>query len=223
MKIAYINPNASAGMTENIVAAARRSLPEADIFGLTNLSGPDAIQGEEDGRAALPGLLALVPVARAQGADAIVIACFDDTGLAEAQAIAGCPVLGIGQSSFVMAQLMGRKFSVVTSLPVSIPVIEDNIRQQGFSGLCASVRASGLPVLSIDRGGPDIIDRIAEEIEMARREDDAACAILGCAGMAPLKDALAARFEFAIIEGIDASAQLARAVTRVTSSAHKAK
>lgn len=212
MKLAYINPNATVGMTTGIVAAARKALPEAEIFGLTNTSGPAAIQGRADGDAALPGLLALLPVARAQGAEAIVIACFDDTGLSEARAMAGCPVLGIGQASYVMAQLLGLRFSVVTSLAVSVPVIEDNIRQQGFAASCASVRASGLPVLTIDAGAPDTIDRIAAEIERARHDDAAACAVLGCAGMAPLKEALSARTGLPLIDGVAASALLARAV-----------
>ena len=86
MKIAYINPNTTASMTQGIVATARAALPEAQIFGLTNTSAPPAIQGKADGDAALPGLLALLPEARALGADAIVIACFDDTGLAQARA-----------------------------------------------------------------------------------------------------------------------------------------
>ena len=76
MKIAYINPNSTASMTQGIVATARAALPEAQIFGLTNTSAPAAIQGKADGDAALPGLLALLPEARALGADAIVIACF---------------------------------------------------------------------------------------------------------------------------------------------------
>ena len=111
-----------------------------------------------------------------------------------------------------MAQLHGLRFSVVTSLAVSIPVIEDNIRQQGFAGSCASVRASGLPVLTIDAGAPDTIDRIAAEIERARCEDAATCAVLGCAGMAPLKDALSARTQLPLIDGVAASALLAKAV-----------
>ncbi|KUF10756.1 aspartate/glutamate racemase family protein [Pseudoponticoccus marisrubri] len=212
MTLAYINPNSSACMTEGIVATARATLPGVEIIGLTNATAPPAIQGREDGDAAIPGLLDLLPVARAQGARAIVIACFDDTGLAEARAEAGCPVLGIGQASFVMAQLLGLRFSVITSLPVSIPVIEDNIRQQGFDGVCASVRASGLPVLTIDEGGAAVIDRIAEEIAAAAREDAAACAILGCAGMAHLEPALSARAGIPLIEGVAASARLCTAV-----------
>ena len=212
MKLAYINPNATVGMTTGVVTAARKALPEADIFGLTNTSGPVAIQGKADGDAAVPGLLSLLPVARAQGAQAIVIACFDDTGLNEARARAGCPVLGIGQASYVMAQLLGLRFSVITSMAISVPVIEENIREQGFAEICASVRASGLPVLTIDEGAPETIDRIAAEIETARLEDAATCAVLGCAGMAPLQGALAARTSLRLIDGVSASALLAKAV-----------
>ncbi|GHH00117.1 aspartate/glutamate racemase family protein [Pseudodonghicola xiamenensis] len=211
MKIAYINPNSTEAMTAHIVAAAQKALPEAEIFGLTNVGGPPAIEGPEDGDAAVPGVLALLPVARAQGAAAIVIACFDDTGLAEAQQQAGCPVLGIGQASYLMARLLGLRFSVVTSLPVSIPVIEGNIERQGFAGLRASVRASGLSVLTIDEAAPETIDRIAAEIEAARCEDGASCAVLGCAGMAPLRETLSARTGLMVIDGVAASAQLARA------------
>ncbi|ETA52712.1 aspartate/glutamate racemase family protein [Ponticoccus alexandrii] len=211
MRIAYINPNATTRMTGGIVAEAQAALPGPRILGFTNHDGPAAIQGRADGEAAVPGLLALIPEARAQGAEAIVIACFDDTGLAEAQAMAGCPVLGIGQASYVMAQLLGLRFSVITSLAVSVPVIEENIRQQGFSGNCASVRASGLPVLTIDAGAPETLDRIAAEIMAARDEDGARCAVLGCAGMAPLKGALSARTGMSLIDGVTASAHLARA------------
>lgn len=213
MKLAYINPNASAVMTDGIIAAARKALPGAQVFGLTNHAGPPAIQGRADGAAALPGLLSLVPEARARGAEAIVIACFDDTGLAEARARADCPVLGIGQASYLMAQILGLRFSVITSLPVSVPVIEENIRSQGAARHCASVRASGLPVLTIETGAPETLARIAAEIDAAHRHDGADCAVLGCAGMAPLKPALAARTPMPLIDGVAASARLAQAAT----------
>ncbi|WP_158971559.1 aspartate/glutamate racemase family protein [Chachezhania sediminis] len=211
MKIVYINPNATVSMTDGIVEAARKALPEAEIVGLTNTDGPPAIEGPEDGDASVPGMLACLTKALSQGADAVVIACFDDTGLAEARAVSPCPVLGIGQASYVTAMLLGQRFSVVTSLPVSVPVIEGNIEKQGFSGLCASVRASGLAVLTIEKGTPETLDQLVEEIGAARQEDDAQCIILGCAGMAPLRDELAARTGLTLIDGVAASAQLARA------------
>lgn len=212
MKLAYINPNATAHMTDGIVASACGALPEIEIFGLTNTDGPAAIQGKADGDAAVPGLLRLLPEAQRRGADAIVIACFDDTGLDEARAKAGCPVLGIGQSSYVMAQLLGLRFSVITSLAVSIPVIEENVQRQGFAPFCTSIRACGLPVLTIDEAAPDTIERIAADIETVRLEEDAGCAILGCAGMAPMKPELSARTRLHLIDGVAASGHLAKAV-----------
>ncbi|MDO6586709.1 aspartate/glutamate racemase family protein [Salipiger sp. 1_MG-2023] len=207
MRIVYINPNATQAMTDGIVAAARAALPGAQIDGLTNLAGPPAIEGPEDGDAAVPGMLALLAECRA---DAAVIACFDDTGLAQAQAMVPFPVLGIGQSAYVMAGLLGRKFSVVTSLAVSIPVIEENIAHGGYAGNCASVRASGLPVLQIEAGGAPVLTRLADEIALAQA-DGAGAVVLGCAGMAPLTGALSARCAVPLIDGVSASAHLAAA------------
>lgn len=209
MKLTYINPNATVSMTDGIVAVAQAALPEAEVTGLTNHDGPPAIQGAEDGAAAVPGLLKRLSDAR--DADAIVIACFDDTGLAEAQAQAHCPVLGIGQASYLMAALLGLRFSVVTSMAVSIPVIEENIVNAGWDGARASVRASGLPVLVIDEGAPETIARIAREVELARVQDGAACAVLGCAGMGPLRAQVQAQCKIPLIDGVAASAHLAKA------------
>ncbi|GHF44247.1 aspartate/glutamate racemase family protein [Seohaeicola zhoushanensis] len=205
MKILYINPNSTHSMTEGIVAAARAACPEAEIAGVTNAAGPASIEGPADGDAAVPGVLA--EVARAE-ADAIVIACFDDTGLAEAQAAAQVPVLGIGQASYLMAALMGRRFGVVTSVAAAIPVIEGNIAAAGFGANCAGVRASGLAVLAIDEGSEAVRAHLAAEILRAR-DAGAQAVVLGCAGMAPLRGDLAKRTGVALIDGVAASAQLA--------------
>lgn len=211
MKIVYINPNATESMTKGIVESARLALPEAQITGVTNTDGPASIEGAEDGAAAVPGVLSRLSQAHAEGADAVVIACFDDTGLTEAQAASDHPVLGIGQASYAMAHLLGLRFSVVTSVAAALPVIRENISRLGYDGICASVRASGLPVLTIDEGAPETIAHLTAEIEAARREDEAQCVILGCAGMAPLKPALAERTDVPLIDGVAASALLARA------------
>ncbi|MBY6090258.1 aspartate/glutamate racemase family protein [Maritimibacter alkaliphilus] len=206
MRLLYINPNATASMTDGILAAARAALPGVEITGETNTEGPPAIEGPEDGDRAVPGVLARVAAAKA---DAVVIACFDDTGLAEAQALSSVPVLGIGQASYLMATLLGQRFSVVTSLAVSLPVIRENIETLGFAGNCASVRASGLPVLVIDEGSEETRARLAEEITRARDEDGAGVVVLGCAGMAPLRADLEARSGVTLIDGVAASAHLA--------------
>lgn len=216
MRLVYINPNSTEAMTQGVVDIASQALPDADIIGLTNHAGPPAIEGPDDGEMAVTGLIDLIPKAKALAADAIIIACFDDTGLAEMRKAADCPVLGIGQSAYAMAQLLGVQFSVVTSLAVSIPVIEGNIKATGFEPICRSVRASGLGVLEIDAGAPETILRLSEEINLAQIQDQATAVVLGCAGMAPLSKTLADTTDILLIDGVAASAQLARSAVIFT-------
>ena len=212
MRHLYLNPNSTDAMTKAVAAVARQALPEAEMLGWTNSAGPPAIQDPEDGAAAVAGLMALLPMAREVAADVIVIACFDDTGLAALRAAAHCPVIGIGQAAYHMASLLGQRFSVVTTLAVSVPVIEANIAQGGFQPLCSRVRPSGLGVLEVEQASAATLDRLTDEIETAAREDDVSLAILGCAGMAPIASALQSRSSLRLIDGVQASALLASAL-----------
>lgn len=212
MRLLIINPNSTEAMTKAAALVARRMLPDAEVLAWTNRAGPPAIQGPADGAAAVPGVLALLPRARAAGADAVVLACFDDTGLGQARAAAHCPVLGIGQAAFHMAALMGRRFSVVTTLPVSVPVIEANLAAYGLGAACARVRASGLAVLEVEAAGPAVLARLREEIALAAREDGAEAVVLGCAGMAPLRPTLEAASPVPLVDGIEAACLLAQAL-----------
>jgi len=214
MRLLLINPNSTVAMTEAAAAVARRMLPEAEILGWTNHDGPPAIQGPEDGIAALGGLRALLPRARAERVDALVIACFDDTGLEEIRAKAHCPVIGIGQAAMHLATLLGGRFSVVTTLPVSVPVIEANVAAYGFGGHCARVRPSGLPVLEVEAAGPRVMARLADEIAAAASGDGAATVVLGCAGMAPLRPSLQESSPVPLVDGIEAACVLAGALAR---------
>lgn len=213
MRLLFINPNSTSAMTDGVVAAARKALPSSvDVMGWTNSAGPPAIQGPADGAAAVTGLLALLPKARADKADVIIIACFDDTGLAEVRAAAHCPVIGIGQAAYHMASLLGHRFSVITTLAVSVPVIEDNITGGGFQGLCGRVRPSGLPVLDVEAGSDETITRLKDEIRAAADEDGVTAAILGCAGMAQFVDRLQESTRLHLIDGVGAAARLAQAI-----------
>jgi allantoin racemase len=218
MRLVYINPNSTEAMTQSVVAVAAGAAPAATVTGMTNGDGPPAIQGAADGAAALPGLLARVRAAAAAGADAIVIACFDDTGLAEAQRDAPCPVLGIGQSAYLTAALLGLRFSVVTSTAASVPVIEENIEALGFRRQCASVRASGLQVLAIEDGSPEVRSILAEAIVRTHREDGGDAVVLGCAGMSRLRSDLESRTGVTLIDGVAASAVLAAAAANLATT-----
>lgn len=217
MRILVINPNSTATMTEAIGAAARRAaLPGTQITALNPEGGPPAIQGPADGDAALPGLFALFEqeILGKSQFDAAIIACFDDTGLTELKARSPVPVLGIGEASFLAAMMVAQRFSVVTTLPVSLPVIEANLVSYGWTGRCAKVRASGIPVLDLENAAGSVVETIAAEIERALAEDDCGAVVLGCAGMADLAERMSERFQIPVIDGVAAAVTFCEALHR---------
>lgn len=209
LRISLINPNTTVSMTEKAVLAARAvAAAGTEITGYTSLNGPAAIQGAEDGDASLPGLYAAVRKAVAEGTDAIIIACFDDTGLDEVRRISGLPVLGIGEAGYRMAAMVVPRFSVVTTLSVSIPVLSANIAAYGLDHACARVRASEVPVLELEVEGSPARAVISDEVGRSVAEDGVGAVVLGCAGMADLAEALAVEHGVAVIDGVAASVKL---------------
>jgi allantoin racemase len=206
MRILFINPNSTQSMTDKVHGtAASVAPPNVEILSATSRSGPPSIQGEADGKRALPGLFDEIKAANDTNVDACVIACFDDTGLAECRALTHIPVLGIGEAAFHACMMLGTSFSVVTTLSVSIPVIEHNLQHYGLASSCRRVRASEVPVLDLEKAGSDAEERIASEIAVALVEDQCSAIVLGCAGMAPLAARLSQRYHVPVVDGVVAA------------------
>lgn len=209
-QLLVINPNSTDSMTRTIAASAKAIAPDAGIKALTSHDGPPSIQGAQDGVAATKPLLSLIETA--QGADVIIIACFDDTALSQAKEIATCPVIGIGEAAYHAASLRGYRFSVVTTLDVSVPVIEANIQATGFGHLLGRVRASNIPVLDLEADPKAAFDIITREAELAFKEDNIDAIILGCAGMTGLAEHLRDALKRPIIDGVEAATHLSLAM-----------
>jgi len=208
MRLLVINPNTTASMTQKIGHAATLAASAGtEVVARNPTTGPASIQGVEDGEAALPGLFEEID--RADGFDAIIIACFDDTGLYAARNRTTLPVIGIGEAAYHFAMLVAARFSVVTTLAVSIPVIQENIMRYGLSARCGKVRASNVPVLELERPGSVARETISDEIATALLHDNSDAIVLGCAGMADLAADLSARHHIPVIDGVAAAVKLA--------------
>jgi allantoin racemase len=178
MRICVINPNTTRSMTEKIGAAAKAAAsPEVEISAVNPDFGPPSIEGYFDEVFSVPGLIEEID--KAAGADAFVIACFDDTGLDAARCATTAPVVGIGEAAFHMATLIAAKFSVVTTLSRSIAPIEHNLMKYGLATRCARVRACDVPVLALENPVSDARRRIEAEIKRALAEDGAEAIVLG--------------------------------------------
>ena len=218
MRLHVVNPNSSGSMTAGIDAAARAAAPPGvEIVTTRAVGAPPSIEGPVDGARAVPAMLDRI--SQAEGADAHVIACFDDTGLDAARAMVPVPVIGIGEAACHAAALRAERFAVVTSVPEALPVLRANIARYGFAGRCAGLRAAGVPVLEIDAGGCAAVEAIRREARAALAEDGAGVIVLGCAGMADLAGRLAHEFDVPVIEGIAAGVGFAHALARLAAGA----
>ena len=108
MRILVVNPNTTASMTEKISAAARRvASADTEILAVTSAKGPASIEGFYDEAMSLAGMLAVIR--ETKDFDAVVIACFDDTGLDAARCLTDRPVIGIGEAAYHMASMISNK------------------------------------------------------------------------------------------------------------------
>jgi allantoin racemase len=214
MRILVVNPNTTRHMTETIGAAARRvASPGTEIIAINPKAGPAAIEGFYDEAMCVPGLLDIIR--GTAGFDAVVIACFDDTGLDAARCVTDRPVIGIGEAAYHMASMLSNKFSVVTTLARSVPALEHNLTRYGLAARCARVRASDVPVLELERPGSDARGRISAEVARAIAEDKAEAIVLGCAGMADFAASLSAEHGLPVIDGVVAAVTLCEAMVRL--------
>lgn len=212
MRLVVINPNSTVSMTDKAATAARAAAPGCEVVGVTCHRSPPAIQGRDDDAVCRPFVLAEVDRAAAQGADAIVIACFDDPALEDARARVTIPVIGIGQAGFHAAMLLGGRFSVVTTLPVAIPTLEENLARYGMAAACVRVRAAGVRVLDLEDAQSGAVAKVSAEIARAKTEDGVGAVVLGCAGMADLAATMEAEHGLIVIDGVGAAAALASAL-----------
>lgn len=212
MKIAVINPNTTASMTATIADAARRvAHAGTEIVAITSSMGPVSIEGYYDEVFAVPGLLVEIAKAEREGADAIVIACFDDTGLDAARALAGIPVIGICEAALSATSFIAQRFSIVTTMERSRLPVEHLVHRYGMGSRC-KVRAADVPVLSLEDPNSNARDRLRSEISAALKDDRAEAIVLGCAGMADLTAALRQEFGVPVIDGVAAAVKQAESL-----------
>ena len=214
MRILVINPNTTASMTEKIGDSARRAADDAcEIVAVNPSQGPASIEGYYDEALGLPGTIAVVR--EHPDVDAVIIACFDDTGVDAVRCMGSVPVVGIGEAAFHVASLLANSFSVITTLSRSVPAIEHNLVRYGLATRCARVRATEIPVLELEDDGPAVRQRISDEIARAIDEDRAEAIVLGCAGMTDLTESLTGKHGLPVLDGVACAVGLCQSLVRL--------
>lgn len=211
-----INPNTTHSMTATIAAAARAAVdPSTEVVAVTNAHGPASIEGHYDEALAVPGLLAEVAAAEADGIDGVVIACFGDPGLDAARELATGPVVGIAEAGFHVATMLGRSFSVVTTLARTLGQAEHLVQRYGFAARCRSIYACEVPVLELDDPASEARKLVVDHCRRAVEHDEADVVVLGCAGMADFCHDVSEQLGVPVVDGVSAAAVLVESMIKL--------
>jgi allantoin racemase len=213
MKLLIVNPNSTDSMTAKIAGCGRRFAAPSTVINAVNPSdSPRSIEGYYDEAMSLRGLLEEIGKGERDGYHGFVIACFDDSGLAASREIATGPVLGICEAGMHAASMLAARFSVVTTLPRSVPIIEDLALLYGMQRKCRRVRAADIPVLALEDEDGEARQKVLAEIRKAVCEDGSEAIVLGCAGMADLTAWLSQEAGVPVIDGVVCAVKMLEAL-----------
>ncbi|MDA2894563.1 aspartate/glutamate racemase family protein [Mycolicibacterium sp. BiH015] len=216
MRILVLNPNTSSVMTSQIGDSAQAAAhPGTEVVCRKPAFGAEAIDSAAESYLSAVGVMDFVAVALADGTfdfDAVVLAGFGEHGRDALAEMLTVPVFDIAECAAQVACLIGRRYSVVTTLARSIAPIKDRLLLAGLDARCASVRACGIGTADVDADPRRAIDAIVAEAERAVAEDGADVICLGCAGMAGVEETVSAKVGVPAVDGVRAAIALAQAV-----------
>lgn len=203
MKIAVLNPNSSDAVTRSMEGCLREMQGRTPhrIECHTLPGAPVGI--ETNAHVAMVTPMVVDWVTR-QDADAYVIACFSDPGLAQARQAVRQPVLGIAESGYVGALLHGDRFGVISLGPSSISRHRAMIERLGLIARLAGDRAVDMSVVEANDASAarTAVTRVARTL---RDEDGAEVLILGCAGMGQQRGLLQQKTGCIVIDPVQAA------------------
>jgi allantoin racemase len=221
MKLLVVNVNTTASMTAAIAESARSVASlGTEIVGLTPAVGAESVEGNFESYLAAVAVMSAV-VTYDGPFDAVVQAGFGEHGREGLQELLDVPVVDITEAAGHVASLIGHRYSVVTTLDRTVPLIEDRLLLAGLRERCASVRSSGLTVLQLEEDPETAVKAIVREAELAVRDDRAEVICLGCGGMAGLDEAVRQATGVPVVDGVTAAVKLAESLVGLGLSTSK--
>lgn len=209
MKILFINPNTSQEFTTRIQRITNEyAFPTTQVVAINPASGPRSIESVYDELLSSAGTMELL-ISELDNYDGFVIACYSDhPTIYAAREITDKPVLGIAEASMYVACMIGSKFSIVTTNDEWEPLLWDAVKHYGLRERCASVRTTGMSVLSLEESEDQTYELILEEARKAVAEDGAEVICLGCAGMAGMDKRMEKDLGIPVVDGVAAALKL---------------
>ena len=170
---------------------------------------PEAIENHYNVALAAPATVEAVMEAERKGYDAVVICCFDDPGLHAARESVSIPVVGLGETSFTTALLLGNKFAVISTGKNSGAIYERKAMELGLTKRLAYSSGIDIPVLKLTEDKAKVKQQLLEEARKAVDGFGAEVVVLGCGGMMSLSEELSEILEVPVVDPLPVTVKMA--------------
>lgn len=206
MRILIINPNSSRSVTKRIDAAAQMFRQHGEqIITICAETAPELIVTPQEAEKAETAVTKAVR-SWSNPVDGIILASFGDTGLAAVRAISSVPVVGIAQSAYAMATVLGPRFGIVSFAEAMAGPLRETVEGYGY-GENLAVMHMVADAHWQDPG--EIQDSLAPQLlalcQRVVRENQADSIVLGGGPLAGLAARLQARVPLPVIDGVNAA------------------
>jgi len=199
MKIFVINPVGASRWDRADKEYLERFARKGTEVTVASLSkGPKSIESYRSKALVCPEILKLASK-NGRKYDAMFVNCFGDPCVEALREGSEIPVLGVGETSMVMAGLLGDRFAVISPTRSTALQVESNARRMGLEPGRFSVVALEIPVLQLEENRGRTIREITEAAKKCLR-NGADVVVLGCTGMAYMADEVRKRIPAPLIE-----------------------
>jgi allantoin racemase len=161
---------------------------ESEISFTFTSNGPELEAPSNETTTVLPDLIFKIKEAEGEGVQAVVIAHYLDIGLEAGRELVSIPVIGCGHTTFRLASLLARRFSIITSVHSHIGPIEDIVAAEGLSEKVASIKSVEITQQDDLKMSQHFLDRLLELSWEGVERDGAKLIILALQGFFDLSN-----------------------------------
>lgn len=157
-------------------------------------AGPKELISEVEDVEAAPYVLKEAVIAEKSGFDGMIVYCFDDPGVLAARNLVKIPIVGLGETSMMLAHFVSHRFSILS--PGRNPhhvraYVERQCHALGYDTKLASVRPIIMSPLTMMAEKETTLPSILQtEISNAIEQDGADTIVFGCGAMSGILETL---------------------------------
>ncbi len=206
IEICIINPYPSAISNEKIMNCALKvSRKDSSLFINKKNSQEDYFDLHSES-INISKLLEVVEMNNSS--DAFIIVSFEDIGVDTIRKITSRPIIGLGEATFYIANMIANNFSIITNLSNSHEALKNNLIKYDMDHKCVSIKSIEVPVLDMETMSKSNLTKLDNEIQRTIAEDNPEAIIITSPSIYNLTKNLSKKYNIQIIEGITAATAL---------------